>query len=512
MSRTENAIKNTKYALISKLLSLFISFVSRTVFIHVLGNTFLGINGLFTEVLSVLSFAELGFGTALNYSLYAPVVRGDTVKTVKLLHFYKTVYRVIALIVAGLGLLLVPFLKYIVKGADTLTLHDLRLFFLLFLTNTVVSYFVSYKYSYVNARQENYLMTEINFAVNSLISCAQIVVILIFRNYLVYLLTHTFLILLSRFFIALYLNKKYPILKEQPKVPLSEEEKQPIYQEIKGLIVHQFSSVAVHQTDNIIISSLTGLGVVMVGFVSNYNLLINSVLGFVTQVFNSVTSGFGNLAASSTKENYRKVFFTANFINFWIYGFCCIAFFVLIPPFITLWIGRDRLIDTMSLFLIIMNCYLQGQSLIYNNARLAVGNFNRDKWWALTQAIVNLVVSIWGAKQLGLVGVYIGTVVSRLVNILFRPYATYRFMFDHSCGEYYLQLFKYFGSAICAGTVCYFATFKLLENVTLWTFILSAIIVLILPNLIFAALYYRSNEFKDLRIRLNTIIKEHKHA
>lgn len=512
MSRTKNAILNTKYGILSKLLTLVLNFVSRTVFIYVLGSVYLGINGLYTEVLTALSFAELGFGSALIYAMYAPVASGDDEKTLRLLAFYRTVYRIVACVVLVLGLALTPFLPYIVKGADILTLRELRLYFLIFLLNTVSSYFVTYKYSYVNALQKNYLITKIDLVVHSLIIVIQIAVILLFRSFLAYLLTHTFLLLLSRFFIAAYLDRLYPILKQKPDRPLSPEEKRPIYRDVSGLLVHQFSSVAVHQTDNLIISSLTELGVVAVGFVSNYNLLMKAVLDFVTQIFGSVTSGFGNLAAASTRENFRKVFYTANFINFWIYGFCCIAFFVLIPPFITLWIGGDKLIDTLSFLLIIIACYLQGQSTIYNNARIAIGNFTRDKWWSLLQALVNLVVSIWGAKTFGLVGVYIGTVASRLVFILCRPYSTYSLLFGGSSREYYAVLLKYFCTVLLTGALCVLATARLLASVTIWRFLLAAVVVALLPNAVFLLLYYRTSEFRDLCSRVRKIIKERQHA
>ena len=510
MSRTENAIKNTKYAIISKVISLVLSFASRTVFIYLLGTTYLGINGLYTEVLSALSFAELGFGTALIYAMYAPVANNDTATIIKLLDFYKKVYRIIAAIIAALGLLLLPFLQYIVKNADSLTLFDLRLYFLIFLTNTVTSYFVTYKYSYVNALQKNYVVTNISTVINFATIVIQIVVIAIFRNYLVYLLAQTTISLLSKIAIAAYLDKTYPILKEKPDEPLSLEERKPIYHEVKGLVIHQFSSVAVHQTDNLIISSLTGLGVIAVGFVSNYNMLMNAVLGFVTQIFSSVTSGFGNLAAASSKENFRKVFLTANFINFWIYGFCCIAFYILIPPFITLWIGSDKLIDSVSFLLIIINCYLQGQCTIFNNARVAIGNFNKDKWWSLAQALVNLVVSIICAKSLGLVGVYIGTVASRLVFVVFRPYSTYFLMFEKSSREYYGLLIKYFLSTAVAGVVTFFLTHALLESVTLASFALSVMLVAIIPNVVFLGMYIKTEVFRDVIYRLEMIVKKEK--
>jgi len=270
MSRTTNLIKNTVYGIGGKLANLLFAFLSRTVFIYYLGDTFLGINGLYTEVLSVLSFAELGFGSALLYAMYAPIARKDHEKIVQLLDFYKNAYRIIALVIAVLGVSLIPFLQYIVKGAQGITLAQLRLYYVIFLFNTVVNYFVSYKYSYVNAQQQNYIVTTFDSIVNIVTVVVQVAVILLFRDFLVYLLAQSAVLLLSRIVAALYLNRKFPVLKEKPAQPLPREERDGIFREVKALAVHQFASAAVHSTDNIIISSMS------IGFIFKiYNKFIN---------------------------------------------------------------------------------------------------------------------------------------------------------------------------------------------------------------------------------------------
>lgn len=508
MSRTSNAIKNTGFGLLGKIINLILAFLTRTVFIYLLGSTYLGVNGLYTEILSLLSFAELGFGSAMTFALYKPVAENDSDKIIKLLGFYKKVYRIVAGIIAILGICLLPFLPKIVKGADWLTVRELRNYFIIFLINTVVGYFVTYKFSYLNALQKNYINTNIDTIVNSICYCAQVLVILTTKNFLLYLLVNSAILVVSRFFIAKYLNRKYPILKAKPEVPLSKEEKKPIFDEVKGLIVHQFSSVAVHSTDNILISILSGAGVVAVGYISNYNMLMNSVLAFVVIIFTSVTSGFGNLVATSTVENYYKVFKEINFLNFWIYGFCTICFWILIPPFITLWIGADKLIDTVSFTLIIINCYLQGQSGAFNNARIAKGNFGTDKGWALAQALVNLIVSIVAGHFLGLVGIYIGTVVSRLVYVIFRPFSTYRFLFNCSSKEYYKNFIIYFLAVVFVALVSKIATYKLLTEPSIPLFILAAVIVMIITNACFLLLFGRKSEMKLWVARLHGILKK----
>lgn len=506
MSRTTNLIRNTIYGVAGKVLTLILSFASRTAFIYLLGDTYLGVNGLYTEVLSVLSVAELGFGSAMVYAMYAPIARKDDVKIVQLLDFYKKIYRVIALVIATLGICLLPFLQYIVKGADTLTLHELRLYYLIFLFNTVVNYFVTYKYSFANAQQLNYIVNTFDALVNMTVIAVQTLVILITRNFLVYLLAQSVTLLLSRIAAAVYLNRRFPLLKQKPETPLPKEERQGIFKEVKALSFYQFASAAVHSTDNIIISSLGNLGVTMVGLVSNYTLIINNVVAFVDILFINSTSGFGNLVAEGTTQQYRKAFHEMSFLASWLYGFCAIAFFVLLPPFITLWIGQEKLIDTLSLLLLTVNCFLLGTYAVYYRARNAKGNFGKDKWLAMNQAIINLVVSVICARTMGLPGVYVGTIVSRLYTIISRPLRTYRFLFDTSPREYFLRLAGYSLTVVCAGFATWLLCGMILTEVTWLRFAGAVGIVAVVPNMLFALAYCRMEECASLLYRIKDIV------
>ena len=507
MTRTEAVIRNSVWGLINKVATLILNFVSRTIFIYFLGVTYLGINGLYSEILAMLSLAELGFGTALLVAMYKPIADNDEKRILQLLDFYKRTYRVIALIVAGVGLAILPFLQYIVRGADSLTLFNLRLYFLIYLANTVIGYFVSYKFCYVNALQKNYIAANFNLIMNIATIAAQCIAIWLTKSFLVYLLVNTILLIGSKFVKAAYFNKQFPILKAKPEARLTKEERAPIFKEIKDRAIHKFATVAIHSTDNIIISTLSGLGVAAVGLVSNYSMLINSVVGFIVIFFSALTTSFGNLVATSSTEHYRRTFLELNFVNFWMYGFSSIAFLVLVPPFITLWLGSDYLIDNASFFLIVLNVYLLGQFLIYNNVREAKGNFGKDKWMSMTEALVNLVVSVVGAYYLGLVGVYIGTIASKVFYTIARPCATYRFLMDKSPWDYFSRFIQYFVATVAAGALTYLACFKILAEVNVLTFIIACAIVAVLPNVIFLLIFFRSAEFKSVVGRALRILK-----
>lgn len=509
MTRTENIIRNTGYGIVSKMATLLLNFVSRTLFIYILGTTYLGINGLYSEILSLLSFAELGFGSAMTFALYKPVAENDQIRIKQLLYFYKSVYRIVAFTVAVIGLSLIPFLGSIIKGADWLKLSELQFYYVVFLTNNVVGYFVSYKYSFLNALQKNYIQTNIETIVTIVCSIAQIAVLMIWKNYAIYLLINMGLLLLSRFVISLYLNHLFPILGEKPDKKLTPEEQRPIFKDVRGLVIHQFSGVAIHSTDNILISSLSEQGITAVGLISNYSMLMNSVNGFVQIVFNSVISSFGNIVAESTTKNYRDSFKLMNFINYWVYGFCSIAFFTLIPAFITLWIGTDKLIDNSVYLLIVVNFYMQGQSVIYANARAAKGNFGKDKWWSFAQALTNLVVSFLGVKIFGLIGIYIGTICSRILYTVGRPLSTYEFLFDEPVSVYFLTYLRDFSSVFIIGFILNLIIKKyiIVGSVTIQSFLTSCLLNVVVTNALLFILNYKRAEFVVVIGRLIQMIE-----
>lgn len=506
-TRTTYAIKNAVYGLLGKIISILAAFASRTVFIIILGKYYLGVNGLYAEVLSVLSLAELGFGSAITFSMYKPVAEKNEEQICQLLSFYKMVYHAIAATIFVLGMALIPFLQYIIHDSGGLSIDDLRLFFVIYLTNSVTTYFVTYRYTLLNAMQKTYIATNIETVLSIICAIIQVIALFISQSFLIYLLSNTATVIISRIAIMAYLDSHYPLLKRRPKRPLSVEARKMILNEVKGLSIHQLSSVAIHSTDNLIIAMVPTLGIAMVGAVSNYTMIIGGISSLALILFNSVVAGFGNIAATESKERFRDVFYQANFISFIVYGLFAATLFALLTPFIELWAGPSYCVDDISLLLMLINFYLQGQCVVFNNARIAVGNFNLDKWWSLLQAIVNLVVSVFFARRFGLVGVYIGTVASRLVFIVTRPASTYRFMFDHSPMEYYASLVKLFLAVVVVGLLCVLIC-KYIIPIDNWaSFVGAATLCFLSTFLFFYCSFKNTKAFMSIRIRIISIIR-----
>lgn len=495
MGRIQHTMKNIVFGYIGNLSSTVLGFILRTVFIQKLDETLLGVNGLYTGVLSMLSMAELGIGTALNFSLYAPVAQKNYDKIKSYMQFYKKAYRIIGLIVAVLGIALIPFLKFFIKDPGNYGIRELTLYYLIFLFNTVSTYFVSYKYSLVNAEQKNYIQTNILTITKLATTILQLIVLVVTSNFLLYLLTAAAVELLQKIWANNYLNKRYPYLLDKDVVPLRKEETKDIWDKTKALLCLKIGDIARLQTDSIIISSF--IQVAIVGIVDNYNMVINSVQNFVLVIFNSAISSFGNLIATESKQKQYELFKIYRFVANWIYGLSAIGFYVLLTPLVVnLWLGEKWLLSANIVALIVIDYYFKGDRVVMMNFRTAAGVFEQDKFLPLIQGGVNLVISIVLVQKIGLIGVYIGTVISGLIANVSRPPIVYKVCFERKSKEYFIDTAKYLLVMAVILAIVLPLSNVLLHEVTLVSFVLTGVMIVVVYNVIFLLAFCKTGEFR----------------
>lgn len=498
MGRIQKAGKNIIFGYISNLAILLVNFVQRTIFIYVLGKTLSGVNGVYTDILSVLSLTELGIGTALNYSLYKPVAEHNIEKIKSYMRFYKKAYLTIAGVIAVLGIAVSPFLKYILKNPGSLTAGELVLYYYLFLFNTVISYFVTYKYSLVNAEQKNYIQTNITTLTKLATAAVQITVLLLFRNFLFYLLAQSVVELLQKVFVTIYLNRMYPYLRDKDAAKLTTEETQVVAVKTKALICHKVGDVARLQTDKIIIASFVNVDTAAV--VDNYVYIITYVGNFVNIIFDSVISGFGNVVATESKERQYILFKVYRFFACWLFGFGAVGFFHLLSPFIGgVWLKNEGwTLPQMTVTLLVMDFYLKGGRTVLLNFKIASGLFEQDRYLPLVQGALNLVVSVALVLKIGVTGVYVGTLVSGVLANLIRPGIIYRVCFEKKPGAYFKDSLKYIGVILAVGAAVTPIRRLIMEEVTLWTFVFMILVITLIYNLVFLAVFHKTEEFAYL--------------
>lgn len=504
--RTANSMKNVAVVLIGQVLNILLSFGARIVFVRMLNAEYLGVNGLFMDILSILSLAELGFGSAVIYGLYKPLATNDEKKIKALMNFYAFSYKVIGFAVLILGLGLLPFLSLIIK--DSAAIPNLSFIYLLYLSNSVITYFYAYKRSLIIADQKNYIISFYKSGFFFLATIAQTFVLLLTSNFVFYLIVRILFSVIENIFVARKADKLYPFLKEKNKEKLNKADRKAIFKNIKALMYHRVGIVAVEGTDNILISSI--VGIVWVGLYSNYSLIINAINSIMYQMFDSVTASVGNLNALESEEKSFDIYKVMLFITFWVFGFCAISLWILLNPFITLWLGAKYLMSQWIVALIVINFFIKGFRKITLVFKDAYGLFWNDRYKPIAEAIVNLVISVILARNYGVIGILMGTFISSmLTGVWIEPFVLYKNGFKKKMTDYFKRFVSYTSATLIAAVLATFFS-SLIPEGFLINFILRVLICIVVPNVFFFLIFSRTREFKYILQIIKVFIKKEK--
>jgi len=435
-SRTRYMLINVLTGTVGEALQLILQFVCRTIFIYTLAEEYLGINGLFENILKILSLTELGFGSALIYSMYKPISEDNRSEICALMNLYKRIYNIIGLLIFSLGLLLTPFLNVLVRDGEKIP--HLKLIFVLVLVNSVSTYFMGYKSSIINASQKKYITTMIQKIFQFVEVILKTVILLYFKEYIVYLLIGIFCNIGNNICQYIITDKMYPYLKSDRHNLPSKEIQHEIFKNTKAMALHKIGSVIVTGTDNLIISSFVNIA--SVGLYSNYMLILNSVGRFTSMISSTMTASVGNLVATCDMDKIYRTFRKVAFMNLWIHGFCACCFMTLLNPFIQLWLGERFVFPIYVVALIVFNKFLFGFREAPIVFRDAMGLFWYDRYKPLLEVIVNLIVSIVLVQVIGISGVFLGTICSAIfVCCWIEPYVLFKHGFHKPL--FYCEIF-----------------------------------------------------------------------
>lgn len=501
--RTKNSLKNTSISMLANILTIIVGLISQAVFIKTLGEEYLGLNGLFTNIISMLSVVELGISSAIIYNLYKPISENNIKKIKALMYFYRKCYLIISIIIFILGLAITPFLE-IFTGNITIDIN-IKLVYLLFVIDIVASYFLSYKRSIIIANQKNYIITIIHIIYLVILNTFQIAILLISKNYYLYLIIKIIMRVAENIIITIKANQLYPYLKNNQE-QLDDTTKKDIITKVKALFFHKLGGFFVLGTDNIIISKF--LGVITVGLYSNYYLIINSIKTIFTQVMNTLTPSIGNLLLEENKEKNYQVFKRLCFINFWITLVSGISLLIVMDSFITIWIGKKYLFSINVLFILVFDYYQKSMRNSYMAFKEAAGIYHEDRFVPLIESFINIVTSIILLHYFKLAGVFMGTIISSLV---LWGYSYPKYVYKKLFGRSYLAYFKETTFYLVLFTITLYISYNLknlinIENIYLSLFN-NVMISILVPNIIMLLLFYKSDNFKYYINMLKSIRK-----
>lgn len=495
-SRIKNTIKNVGIGSVLQVVTILLSFVSRTIFVKLLGNDYLSCDGLFTNILTMLSFSELGIGSAIIYSLYKPIADDDRQQIGKLMNLFSTAYRAIAIFIAVAGVCVIPFLQYIVTDVPNVQ-ESISLLYCLFLANTVASYIFGYKRSYLMACQKNYIVLIIQQAMNVVRITVQIVLLLATHNYILYLITTIICTLASNIISTLFVNRRYPWLLDYQKEQLNKEERKPIFENIRAIVQYKLGSVILNGTDNVLISIF--IQTAYVGLCSNYTMIISAVNTIIMQACNGMVASIGNYNVKASREDNYRVFNKLFFISFWVFGFCAIMLAVMLTPFVgEVWLGEQFALSKDVVLALSLSFFIAEINIIPSSYRTTMGYFKKARNWPLIAAGLNIVLSIVFARLIGLSGIFFATAVSKLITYNFiDPYLVFKNGFGMNASVYWRKFAGYF----CLLVMNYLVSSFIVSLITIngiSGFIVKLIACALVSNTFFFLCFFKTAQFEDV--------------
>ena len=494
--RVENSIKNIISNLCSNIVTSLLGFISRTIFIYTLGKSYLGISALLQNVFGLLAISELGISTAIGFSLYKPLAENNNKLISTLMTIYKKAYRVIAITILFLGIILYKYLDFFVSKNQQP--KEIFYIYFLYLINIVIGYFLSYKTTLISSDQKAYKLVPIQIKLNIITILIQIVYLLVFKEYLGYLTIQILSSILINIIQNRFITKEYNYLNFSSKDKLPVEEKRIIIKNMFGLMAAKLGDFCVNSTDNLIISKFVDLA--SVAIYSNYIMIRNLVNGYIGILFGAITSSFGNLVAEGNDKKSLEVFNILFFLSFILYSFEAVSFLCLFNPFIgNLWIGKEYLFPMHVVLAIVINNYLTGLRMPIITMKSAAGIYAEDAWVPFGFAIINLGASIILGKYCGVFGVIVGSIIGSICTAdWFRPIVVFKKVFKVSSWNYFKNYFKY----IILGFAYMFISIEICNIISVSNifidFILRCFVCVFVPNIITILLFFKTPEFKYL--------------
>lgn len=493
--RIKNSMKNIYINILTQIVITLLGFFSRKVFLDSLGIEYLGINGLLTNILSMLGLVEGGIGASIVYNLYKPLANNDKPKIIALVQLYKKIYSILAIGIFILGLSLYPFLGILMNEGGNIPF--ISIIYIIFLIKNIISYLNAHKWSLINADQRGYILAKYNLLFNVITTISKVIILITTKNYILYLLIEAAIFIIQNIYNGKVVEKRYPYIKTKDKYIVEKEVKDNLIMNVKALFLHNIGGYCVFGTDNILISAL--INVKTVGLYSNYTMIISQVSSLLTPIINGIGASVGNLIATESKEKNYEIFKVANFISFWIYSFCSIALYNLINPFIIWFFGEGLLLDRLTLLIVLINFYITGMRNVINIFKSKAGIFSQDKYVPIIESVINLGSSLILVKYLGLAGIFIGTTISSItIPLWIQSKLVYNNVFNKSVLEYFKKYVIYIIMTVIASIItnriCYI--FEINNNFT--SLIFKGITCFIIPNMLFLLVFFKTSEFQYL--------------
>jgi len=489
-------------SIIQKVVSILLTFVGRQIFLRVLTVEYLGINGLFVNIISMLSLADLGLATAMSFSFYKPLADKNEEKLAALVGFYRKIYNYIAAFVAVAGLALTPFLKYIINLESDIPY--IEVYYLIALANTVVSYLFVYKATVITADQNSSIVTKYYVWTSIMVMLLQIAILLTTGSFMAFSLATIIGTLGNNLLISGKAKRMYPFI--QRKVPLEAGDRKDILNNIKSMFIYKISNVVYKGTDNIFISAI--ISTAIVGKYENYRLAVTNLSMFAFMIFTSLTPSIGNMIAKERPGKHMRVFTMMQTVSYWLGGFFVFCLFFLLDDFVVLWLGAGFVFDSSTKIAILLHFYLSIALYPIIAFREATGMYQKTKYAMVAAAVLKIALSIVMGIYFGLAGIVFATTISKLLTYAwYEPKILFR---DHLDGKAsgYLAGHVINLVMLCACIAFTYFVFPWKESAGWLEWLLRGFACTIAINAVYLLRYFRSPELKDIAGKIFGLLKK----
>lgn len=501
-SRIKYAKKNMVAGLINKTVVLLIQFAVRTLLIKKLGADYLGLNSVFSSILQVLNMAELGFSSAVVFSLYKPISENNEKMICALMQFYRNVYKIVGLVILVVGAIITPLLPLLIND-DCPSDINIYILYWIFLSNTVFSYLAyAYKNVLLTSTQRQDIISNVSSVLDVSKGIIQIIAIIIFENYYAYIIWNIVFTVLNNIIISHITTKIYPLYICKGKIP--DKDRKNIIIQIKGLAIGQVSKIARNSLDNIILAAFCGL--IEVAIYSNYYYIMFAIINFLAVITQSISAGVGNSIATESKEKNYNDFLKINFYFSWISGWCAISLFCLYQPFMVFWVGSDLIVSNYVMTLFCVYFYIMQMGQIRSTYANAAGIWWEFRWLEIAEIFGNLILNIGLGYFWGMAGILWATIITVFIfSIVATTIITFKCYFNRSTRGYFFRSMYYFIVTVFAGVIAY--KFCLIIRVNgIIELLYKSLIVLLVPNIVYFVTFICNQEHKEYIVKLRWII------
>ena len=501
------SLRNALCAALANIVNIIIGFLAQRIFLQILNPEYLGLNGLFSNIISMLAIFELGIGSAITFSLYKPLADDNKIKIKELMSFYKKAYRIIALIVTMVSIGIALFLPHLIKEV-TLDVNIYVVYFM-FIADVVCSYLLTYRRSILYADQKNYLINIVHIFYLIIMNVLQLIVLATTKNYYLYLGIKITMRIAENLIIHLLVHNQYPYLDDLNGVVLDKATEKEIFKKIKALLLHKIGGFIILGSDNLIISKFIGL--IEVGLYSNYYLIINAVNQLIGQAIAALTPTVGRKLATTESEKSFDAFQKTRFAGFILACMAATGFFVCIQPLVSIWLGEQYLFSSLTVAMLSINLFQKLQRYPYSTFKEAAGIYREDRLIPLIESTINIFSSIVLLRIFGIAGVFMGTIISGFALWFYSyPKYVYKKLFKRSYAMYAFETLWYIAIFLICLLATYFATSSIVCNSAIQQLVLNALLSVIICPLIITIGLHRASSYSYFMDILKSIPKKFK--